>query len=167
MKINPLPTQERLRELLSYDSATGVLIWKIDRAANCRAGTIAGTRCKKGLIVYVDRKPYRASRLIWVYLHGSLSPEMQVDHRNGDWFDNREGNLRLATHAQNASNSRLQNGKALPKGVSLQSRSGRYRARIGVEKGVVYLGTFDTAEEAHLAYRAAAVEHKAEFAKFG
>lgn len=157
--------------IFRYDVETGDLYWRVrtDATANWNskwAGRKAGTPCQKGTVIYVDWVPYYAHRLVWVYVNGDgLDVETQVDHKNCDCFDNRIQNLRLATHGQNASNSRLRKGKELPKGVSIQSRGNGYRARIGIDGKVVNLGTFATPEEAHAAYCAAAKSAKGEFAR--
>ncbi len=90
---------------------------------------------------------------------------MQIDHLNNNPFDNRMENLRIATHAENCSNARKWQKKQLPKGVSKQTISNRYRARLQVGKKVVYIGTFDTPELAHAAYTEAAQKYHGEFAR--
>jgi hypothetical protein len=51
--------------------------------------------------------------------------------------------------------------RSLPKGVKV-SRSGRFSARLG-PGGVIHIGTFYSAEEAHAAYCEAARKHFGEF----
>jgi hypothetical protein len=50
------------------------------------------------------------------------------------------------------------------KGMSIRP-NGRYQARIRVDKKIIWLGTFDTPEEAHSAYVQAAKQHFGEFAR--
>ena len=165
-----LPTQERLKQIIDYDPETGIFTWKfrtdVSGGWNANfAGKPAGTRLETSIVIFIDSEPYGAHRLAWVYVNGgSLERTTYVDHINCDCYDNRIANLRLATHGQNCTNSRLRRGKGLPKGVSFQ-RNGKYRARIGVDKSVVYLGTYSTAEDAHSAYVAAAQATKGAFAR--
>lgn len=89
-----------------------------------------------------------------------------VDHRNGDGLDNRRGNLRPATFADNARNARIRKDNTSGfKGVKLMS--GRWYAQIRVNRKRHHLGMFATPEEAHTAYCRAAAHHFGEFANFG
>lgn len=90
----------------------------------------------------------------------------QVDHINGDQLDNRRGNLRIVTSAQNMMNTKLHsNNKQRQKGVS-RHISGLYFARICVEGTVRSLGYYRTIREAGEAYRIAAKKYFGEFARF-
>ena len=91
-----------------------------------------------------------------VYLHRLLMgalPGEEVDHEDGDGLNNRRGNLRLATHAQNLANQAPQSGRSSRfKGVSWYTRSGRWRATAARR----HVGFFDDEEDAARAYDAAA-----------
>ena len=154
-KREPL-SEARLRALLAYDPATGAFHWRVGRRV--RAGALAGMVRKKKRPyrdIKVDGVNYCASRLAWLYMTGEWPPDF-VDHENGDSLDDRWGNLRAATRSQNGRNSRVrQSNKLGVKGVR-KVENGRYAASIGVEEKRVWLGTFDTIEEARSAYAAAA-----------
>jgi hypothetical protein len=89
-----------------------------------------------------------------------------VDHWNGDTLDNQRGNLRKATNAQNQCNQRRLriNNTSGFKGVYLDKARGKYVAQIYQSHKRKNLGYFGTAEEAALAYDAAAVEMFGDFA---
>ena len=78
-----------------------------------------------------------------------------VDHINKNGLDNRMSNLRLATYVQNAANRGPDKRNLLGiKGVS--KRREKYKARIFDNGKQIFLGSFDTKEEASAAYQGAA-----------
>jgi hypothetical protein len=87
-----------------------------------------------------------------------------IDHRNGDPLDNRRCNLRVCNRSQNLQNRRkFKNNTSNYKGVT--NCSGRFRARITIDRQQMHLGYYDNAYEAGLAYDAAARLHFGEFAR--
>ncbi len=91
---------------------------------------------------------------------------MQVDHIDGNRLNNQRRNLRVVTAQQNACN-RGKPGRCgdLPKGVR-QMKSGRFRVRVKANGKEYYFGTYDTPEEAHMAYRRGAEIHHGQYARF-
>ena len=100
-------------------------------------------------------------------LHGYLTGYARTDHINGDGLDNRRNNLRKSTAVENGWNRRPNRGSHLGlKGVSWHGRTGKWQAQIRVGDGRrLYLGLYATAEEAGLAYDAAARKVHGEFAR--
>lgn len=165
------PSQETLRQLLDYDPATGVLVWKhkvgdsksIRTWNTINAGKLAGG--VHGLTGYhltrFNGVRYRSHRLIWAHVYGLPVPE-QIDHVNGARADNRLENLREATPMQNSQSKKTHANNFLGvKGVS--QRGNKYIARITVQKETICLGTFTSAEAASSAYIAAAHKYHGEF----
>lgn len=87
-------------------------------------------------------------------------PGSLVDHINGDGLDNRPSNLRLCNHKQNSRHRRPPKDRY--KGVCRYR--GKWRAMIKVSGKNLWLGSFDTPEEAAHAYNRAAKEHHGQFA---
>lgn len=147
-------TQERLKELLSYDHETGIFARKV-RASNSPKGKIVGTRDTNGhLQVRIDNKLYLCHRLAWLYEYGEF-PSEQIDHINGIRHDNRISNLRNVSATVNAQNKRaapLNNKSTKLLGVSHDKESGKFKAYITVFGKQITLGRFVNKDEAHQAY---------------
>lgn len=145
-----------LHELFLYDD--GLLISR-------RSGKIYSNLDRDGYIrVRVEGHEYRAHRLIWEMFYGKIPAGMLVDHIDGDVFNNRIENLRLATRTQNNVNSKAKalNSTGL-KGIT--KVGSKYRARITTGGTTISLGMFNTPAEAKAAYDLKAVELHGEYAK--
>lgn len=95
-----------------------------------------------------------------------LSSLEMVDHRDRDGLNNSRSNLRIATRSQNFANRKRQKNNTTGfKGVTRCPNGKRFYAQIQVNNRNIYLGTYDTAEEAHAAYLAAAKAYFGEFAR--
>ena len=126
-------------------------------------------RTKGKNVLYAERSVRlpggRYSRLL---MHRQLikAPEGYViDHINGNGLDNRRANLRLATVAQNAWNSRKRNPRSGYKGVCFASDKGLWRAAIVCHGRKIHLGYFKDKITAAKAYDSAAIKYYGEFAK--
>jgi hypothetical protein len=104
-----------------------------------------------------------------VYLHRVLVEATEgvlVDHKDGDALNCRRENLRFATRAENARNSRVRSHNASGvKGVRWDKRKGRFYASIIRDGRSIRLGGFSTAEEAGAAYAAASERLHGEFGR--
>lgn len=161
-------TQERLKELLSYDPETGIFRWLQDRGGK-RAGDVAGCKKRTYIVISVDDVVYRAHLLAWFYMTGEW-PNPFVDHRDTHKHNNAWENLRLATKSQNQANiGRTKANTSGLKGVS-RYRQGEawgkpWQAGIGQNGKRIHLGHFATKEAAHAAYINAAELLFGEFAR--
>jgi len=143
-------TQERLQQLYTYDPDTGLLMSNMLKRA-------VGYNHDGYLSVELNKKHIKVHRIIWMIVHGKW-PDPMIDHINGNRKDNRLCNLREVTAKQNLENN-LGKGAVL-KGVTPTKTGKRWKAQITHNKNTIYLGTFDFAEDAHLAYcKAAKVFH--------
>jgi len=158
-------THERLRELLRYDPATGVFMWRRSPRYQIEAGDRAG--CEHGgeqpwRDIYIDGLAYRESRLAWLYMTGEW-PQLEIDHRNRNPLDSSWANLRLATSTQIKVKQKLRrDNKTGFKGV--HRRGDRFYARTRIKGKYEHLGMFDTAKAAHERYQQVRILLHGEFA---
>lgn len=89
--------------------------------------------------------------------------QKQVDHINGDKSDNTLANLRICTPSQNGKNIKKKTSNTSGQaGVSLR-KSGKWRARIVVDRKEINLGMFNTFEQAKKARIRAEKKYYKEF----
>ncbi len=163
-KPKPLPTQERLQELFDYSVTTGHLYHRQGRNQGQIAGGVTGAKGYRH--VWVDRLLFRAHRLIWCWVTGEDPINQVIDHADRATDNNAWHNLRLADRCQNLSNCKRHKDNASGfKGVSWDKRTQRWEAKICHQRKQMSLGRFDTPEEAHAAYVAAAERLHGEFAR--
>ena len=161
---NDIITKERLRELLFYNPRTGVFIWRMNtRRAGLEAGYLANSQGTKSRIIHIGDRWYKAHRLAWLYMT-CVWPLNEIDHKDGDAWNNRWSNLREATHQQNRSNNRHYVTNKLGVLGVRRLPSGKYYAKICSNGKNKYLGCYKTLEEARRVRRAAAREFFGEFA---
>jgi len=86
-------SHERVKELLDYNPATGIFVWKVNPAKNIKVGSIAGGSGGNGYVsIVVDGEDITTGRLAWFYVTGKW-PERRVKYVNGDRSDCRFENL--------------------------------------------------------------------------
>ena len=166
MDYTELPDRDYLLSRLDYDPHTGIFIWKLDgtkswhaRANGKQAGLILNCGHRQ---ITLHGKRYLAHRLAWLIVTGE-SPMSDIDHKDRNPDNNRWSNLRLATVQQNAFNRNdYPTSQIGARGIS--SKKGKYQAVIGVGGKDIYLGRFQTLEEAKAVRAAAEVHYFGEFA---
>ena len=89
------------------------------------------------------RVVYLANNPTWDLFDSSK--ENVIDHIDCVKTNNHISNLRNVTNQENGFNTRC-------KGYSFHKASGKYEARIRLNRKNIYLGCYDTPEEAHEAY---------------
>lgn len=87
-----------------------------------------------------------------------------IDHKDYDALNNKIDNIRLATKAQNNFHVKIRKDNSSGyKGVFKNYKG--WGSKISVNKEIIYLGTFRTKEEAHVAYCAASKKYHGEFGR--
>ena len=97
-----------------------------------------GCRALYAIASLPDNQKIHLHRLIMNY-----NGQLEIDHINMNGLDNRKENLRIVDHKTNAANNRSTGVKQVP--------SGRYQASVCRNYKTIYIGTFNTFEEAALA----------------
>lgn len=165
MRMNDLPSAQRLREAFSYCPATGDLRWKIRRKGKNRVGEIAGSITRGHVIVVFEMQRLFAHRIIWKMQTGAEAGSL-IDHIDGDGANNRWANLRLADHKGNSCNSKLySNSTSGIKGVSYDVARGKWCAYITVDQKKLQIGRFSSKQAAASARVSAADKLHGEFAR--
>lgn len=138
-----------ISKYLSYNPENGVFTWVGVPLHGKKEllGTRAGTVHKHGYrVIRLHGKQHRAARLAWLFSNGEW-PINTIDHKNGNRDDDRIENLREATKAeQNQNIVRSENSSTGIQGVYFNS--GKWRVMIGVSRKLVWLGSYDSKDEA-------------------
>lgn len=97
---------------------------------------------------------------------GLTDSNIQVDHKNGNGIDNRRFNIRKCRPIHNARNRiRCITNTSGVKGASWFEKNKKWRAQINVANKSIFLGYFNTKEEAGKAYDKASIKYHKEFGR--
>lgn len=161
-------TQNYLKELFHYSD--GHLYWKKKptEKSKHKVGSSAGFITKKGYTqVRFSGKHYFVHNLIYMYHHGTI-PNF-VDHIDGNRSNNNIENLRPCTHQQNCLNRCVRkDSKTGVKGVK-KTKNGKYMVRVTnpENKQRMYLGVYDSLDEAYSVSKTYINKFHGEFANLG
>lgn len=148
-------SQECLKELISYNSLTGIFTLKKYRGGIVKEGGVLGNKNINGYVnIRVNGRSYKAHRLAFLYMVGFIPAE--VDHINRVKDDNRWENLKASNRGDNCRNRSPSNKNCLPVGV--YRHRNKFKAMVGVNYTPNYLGLFETPELAERA-RKDFIEH--------
>lgn len=157
-------SHEELLRLVDYDSERGILTRKVRTSNRVHIGDEVGTLSGNGYrMARIGGQLGYVHQFVWFYVHG-VWPDHDIDHKDRDKLNNRDGNLRKATDSQNLANKKKpSNNTSGFKGVHPKRKKWCAQIRCGDQR--VTLGSFSTPEEAHAAYVNAANEMFGEFAR--
>ena len=152
-------TQRRLKKVLRYDRETGVWYWR-ELPANQKPREIAGGLSGGQLVIQIDGERHGAARLAWLYVTGKWPK--QIGYRDGNRLNTRWTNICESTFSQSAVRGKIRKtNKTGFRGVSIEKRSGKFRADITKDGRQHDLGRYETAAAA------AQARLKAELRLFG
>lgn len=146
------PRYEEVARLFTYDRETGVLYWRNKNRNSIRsnyvAGSIKGTRDGYRRVC-VNGKICQEHRVIMMLCFGHIPENAEIDHINHVRDDNRLVNLRFATQGENLKNQSVSSKNTSGvTGVYFSKARKKYIAQIKVNRKLIYLGMFETLEEA-------------------
>ena len=112
-----------------------------------------------------DNKRYRSSLHRYI-MKCAYHDGIIIDHINNDPLDNRKANLRKCSPSENMHNMKINKKNTTGyKGVVLVPETGKYRARIRINRKRISLGNYDTPEEAYAAYCEGSKKYHGEFGR--
>jgi len=113
---------------------------------------------------YVKNQPRRYT-LLHRFILGAKNGEY-VDHINGNTLDNRKCNIRICTQAQNMMNTGYyKNNASGVKGVNFRKDAHKWQAYITANKKWIYLGMYDSKEDAIRARRSGEEKYHGVFSR--
>lgn len=172
--MNELPSPEYLKECIEYDIETGECFWKIRDISHFKnqricnmwntrfAGTpINGLGSSGKICLNLDNRTYTLHRLIFK-MHYGRDPNKYLKHKDNNSFNNKIDNL------YEDDNNAIGGNRATPKhntsgltGATYKQAKKKWISEITYKSKRYYIGSFDTAEEAHQAYLKTSGELKA------
>jgi len=150
-------------ERLNYDRQTGIFTWRTNGGSRAREGSLAGSVNSSGYrVIRIGGCDFYAHRIAWFFEFGVMVD--LIDHIDGNPSNNAISNLREATKSKNGANRGKQaNNTSGFKGVTKHYR--KWVAQIQVNGRNLYIGLFETPEEASAAYTAKASTIFGEFSR--
>jgi len=168
MKINELPPLDYLKECFILDSSLpSGLRWSANRPlshfksetfykrwntnnSNQSAGCILGNGYYYSRL---DKNRYPNHRIVFaIYNNTTDFQNKQIDHIDGNVLNNSPENLRLVTASQNQFNRKKQkNNSSGHKNISFVKKLSKYRCAMQINGEDIYIGLFDTVEDAIIA----------------
>lgn len=139
-----------------FTYSNGSLYWKVSRGC-IKSGTRAGYICNSGYLrVKCNKKTYLVHRIIYEMEIGPIPDDMQVDHIDHNRINNYPSNFRLVPNIDNCHNQsmRVTNTSGVT-GVYWHTRDKSWSASINDNGKQVYLGKFNSKDEAILARKSA------------
>lgn len=134
---------------LRWNILTGSLTREEKRHNTLHGGKVAGCAGDKGYTLVTLKGVQYMAHIIVFFLHEGKWPTEMIDHINGNRGDNRPENLREATASENSCNSKTSSRNSSGvKGVSWNTRKGKWKVRVTKAGKCHFGGWFDCLEDA-------------------
>lgn len=162
-----LPSQESLKELLSYYPETGIVYWRSSGKGKKPDGPAGCLRSDGYRVIAINKKQYLIHRVIWKWMTGK-EPAQMIDHKDGNPSNNQWDNLRQALQCQNTHNAlQKSNNTSGIKGVCWDKSRSKWFAKIRTPGKIHNLGRFDSLKDAEEKVRYFRERVHGEFANHG
>jgi len=140
---------ELFDEYLSYDETSSTLLrWKKRPSTLVKAGDEAGGKGADGYWrLQLKGKAWKLHRVIYVLTHGEVARELDVDHVDRNKDNNHPSNLLQKTCSQN----NLNKAKRLAKYTTRRGNRWESYFHSPLTRKYVYVGSYNTEQEAHIA----------------
>jgi hypothetical protein len=144
-----VPIPKDIGDYIDYseESSTG-LVWRVSRCGRAKKGQEAGRIHQGYFRVGFNGEDYRNNRVVYFLCTGIDPEEKTVDHEDGNSFNNKIWNLRLATHKQNNHNRRKHNNNTSGvTGVYWDKSANKYKSAIDHNYKSLNLGYFNKSDK--------------------
>lgn len=152
--------------IYQYDEVNGGLVWKAinnpRHPGQAKIGQQVGGDDGHGykMCMLLGHK-FKVHQIVWLILKNKIQT-LPLDHINRNRTDNRIENLREVTDQQNIFNQ--SSNVREYSGVTKPNKSNKFIARLQINGKKIFLGSFDTKEEAAIAYQIASKKLRGEHA---
>lgn len=145
--VKPLPEQDYLNYLFTYNPDTGVFTRNVRLGGRASVGQVVGARTSFGhLTTNITGTAYLLHRLAWKMYYG-VDPSY-IDHINGVPSDNRISNLRDVEFKVNYKNQKRRGNSTGYMGISKRDGYEKWRVRITSGRKLIHVGDFNSIEDA-------------------
>ena len=138
---------------ITIETETHIIYPDIGKIFNKKSKKFCGTKTKDGYLKFkLNGKTYYNHRFIYeMYNSVNLLPDQQINHINHQRDDNRIENLEIVNNQQNQQwRNKHKNNTSGYKGVCKSGNN--WKAKIRYNNKTINLGTYETKEEAAMAY---------------
>lgn len=155
----PIITQQRLKDILSYNPRSGIFTWTAPTSNRAKLGGSAGTIMQTGyMCIGIDGFQYLTHKLAYLYVTGEYP--QYIDHIDHNPLNNSFDNLRPASHLENCRNRKLRSTNSSGvNGVSWSKSRSKWEAKIRHNGKTIHLGRHKELEDARIARKQADIKY--------
>lgn len=158
-----------LNEIFEYEDYAEVVLYKQNKEYVRVLIDVEDIEKVKDLKWHLDSRNYAKNGKLKTLMHRIIMSAKKgeyVDHINHNTLDNRKNNLRIVTNQQNGMNRSLGlDNTSGCTGVSFNKNNSKWIVQIGVNRRLVYLGHYDTLNEAINVRKQAEVKYFGDYRK--